>query len=147
MTKPGAELLSDGTCHFYVWAPQRERMELKLIHPKEATYPMEKNPNGYWTLTLKDVSPDTQYFFRIDGTMDRPDPASRLQPRGVHEASQVVNQSSFPWTDQAWKNLDFSSLVFYELHVGTFTPEGTFRAAMGKLEHVAALGATAIELM
>ena len=108
---------------------------------------MEKDDRGYWNITLKDVSPDTQYFYRIDGTMDRPDPASRLQPRGVHEASQVVNQSTFQWTDQAWKNLDLASMVLYELHVGTFTPEGTFDAVIPRLDAIAATGINTIELM
>ncbi|MBP1648594.1 MAG: maltooligosyl trehalose hydrolase, partial [Bacteroidetes bacterium] len=94
MKKPGAELFTDGTCTFSVWAPQRAQLELKIVHPHEATFPMEKDDRGYWNITLKNISPDTRYFYRIDATMDRPDPASRLQPTGVHEASQVVNQSA-----------------------------------------------------
>src|SRR5512140_1373048 len=84
MMRPGVDLAADGTCRFTVWAPQREKMELKIVHPREATFPMEKDERGYWNSTLKGISPDTQYFFRIDGTMDRPDPASHFQPRGVH---------------------------------------------------------------
>ena len=147
MTKPGAEFNADGSCRFSVWAPLREKMELKIVHPKEAIYPMEKDDRGYWNITLKDIAPDTHYFFRIDGTMDRPDPASRLQPRGVHDASQVFDQRTFPWTDQAWKNFDIASMVFYEVHVGTFTPDGTFDAIIPRLDAIAATGINAIELM
>ncbi len=122
-------------------------MELKIVHPREATFPMEKDERGYWSKTLKDISPDTRYVYRIDGTTDRPDPASRLQPGGVHEASQVVPKGSFQWTDQAWKNLDLASMVFYELHVGTFTPEGTFDAIVPRLDALAETGITTIEIM
>jgi len=147
MKKPGAELFTDGTCTFSVWAPQRAQLELKIVHPHEATFPMEKDDRGYWNITLKNISPDTRYFYRIDATMDRPDPASRLQPTGVHEASQVVNQSAFQWTDQAWKNLDLASMVLYEIHVGTFTSDGTFDAIIPRLDALVDTGINTIELM
>jgi maltooligosyltrehalose trehalohydrolase len=147
MTIPGAEVLPDGSCTFTVWAPQREKMELKIVHPTDAIHPMRKDEHGYWNVTLKDITLDTRYFYRIDGTMDRPDPASRLQPNGVHEASQVVSHLSFQWSDQAWKNIDLASMVLYELHVGTFTPEGTFNAVIPRLDAIAATGINAIELM
>src|SRR5205085_296455 len=86
------------------------------------------------------------YFFRLDGDKRRPDPASRYQPQGVHGPSAVMD-STYEWTDSSWRGLPLESHVFYELHVGAFTPEGTFEAIIPDLPRLKALGVTAIELM
>ncbi len=111
--------------------------------------PLTAERCGYWSATFNDLPPGTLYRYRIDGRDDHvfPDPASRFQPAGVHGPSQVVDPSAFAWTDRAWRTPPLERTVFYELHVGTFTPEGTFRGAIGRLPYVKELGVTAIELM
>src|SRR4030095_13419963 len=89
----------------------------------------------------------TDYLFVLDGEKKRPDPCSRWQPHGVHGPSRVLAHETFPWSDQAFRGFDLSELVLYELHVGTFTKEGTFEAIVPKLSYLADLGVTAIELM
>ncbi len=142
----GATLLENGACRFLVWAPNVDRLELKLLDPEERLLPMQPRDRGYFALTVSDVSPGTRYFYRIDGERDRPDPASRFQPEGVHRPSAVVD-SNFPWTDQHWHGIPLRDFITYETHVGTWTAEGTFDAAIGCLEDLKDLGITAIELM
>lgn len=93
------------------------------------------------------VQPGDRYRFRIDGKDSFPDPASRFQPEGVHGSSEIVDPNAFAWTDDSWKGIGPEELVIYELHVGTFSPEGTFAGAMSRLEYLRDLGATALELM
>jgi maltooligosyltrehalose trehalohydrolase len=102
---------------------------------------------GWFQATLTDVGPGTRYRFLLDGTLARPDPMSRSQPDGVHEASEVVDPSAFTWADAGWRGVHRRDLVCYEIHVGTFTPEGTFAAIVPRLENLRDLGVTAIELM
>jgi maltooligosyltrehalose trehalohydrolase len=104
-------------------------------------------PLGYFELTVEGVGAGDRYRYRVDGAGPFPDPASRAQPDGVHGASAVVDAARFGWTDQAWAGVAPERLVLYELHVGTFTPEGTWRAAIERLPYLRALGVTAIELM
>lgn len=107
---------------------------------------MEREGAGYWTVTLPDAKPGWLYRFRLDGEREFPDPASRCQPRGVHGPSQVVDES-FPWTDHSWRGLALPDYVLYELHVGTFTPEGSFTAILPRLPELRELGIRAIEIM
>jgi maltooligosyltrehalose trehalohydrolase len=108
---------------------------------------MEQGELGYYRAVVEDVSAGTRYSFRLDGESERPDPASRLQPEGVHGPSEVVDPSGFPWTDANWKGISLGQSVFYELHVGTFTNEGTLSAILPRLDKLADLGVTTIELM
>jgi maltooligosyltrehalose trehalohydrolase len=110
---------------------------------------LTRDNHGYWHGRFGDVMPGARYAYRIDGDPARtfPDPASRSQPDGVHGFSEVVDPMVFRWTDDAWRPPPLDRLVFYELHVGTFTPEGTFTAAIAKLPYLKALGVSAIELM
>jgi len=142
----GAIYLGDNRCRFVVWAPNAKSMELKLLDADERLLPMQPRDRGYYELTVDDVAPGTRYFYRIDGERDRPDPASRFQPDGVHEASAVVN-SKFQWTDQHWHGIPLHEYITYELHVGTFSSEGTFEGAIAHLDDLKELGITAIELM
>lgn len=108
---------------------------------------MERDASGYFRAVVDGVKPGARYSYRLDGGDARPDPASRFQPDGVHAASQVVDPATFHWTDQSWKGVALRDSVFYELHVGTFTPEGTLAALIPHLDRLAQLGVTTIELM
>jgi len=144
----GANLEKDGTVSFVVWAPRCEKIELHLInHDGSRLVEMRKDPLGYFRVRASGVRPGDRYFFRLNGTEDRPDPASRYQPEGVHGPSCVVDSAAFSWTDQAWKGIAFRDLIFYELHIGTFTPEGTFESAIRKLPYLKRLGITCVEIM
>ena len=108
---------------------------------------MEKSEEGYWTTTVENVAEGTHYLYRINGGDLRPDPASFYQPEGVHGPSAVVNPNNYTWGDTAWKNIPWSDYVIYEVHIGTFTAEGTFEAAIAQLADLKALGITAIEIL
>ncbi len=142
---PGAHLTPDG-CRFRVWAPHRSRCELSLVEPIRRLYSMEREGPGYWTVTVPEAKPGWLYRYRLDGSEEFPDPASRCQPQGVHGPSQVVDPS-FPWTDRSWAGLALPDYVLYELHVGTFTPEGSFTAILPRLPELSELGIRAIEIM
>ena len=142
----GANLRADGSCAFCVWAPATARVELHLVSPKDRLVPMERDALGYCSVILKDVANGARYYFRLNGESDLPDPASRFQPEGVHGPSEVVNPQ-FQWKDQHWFGVPFREYVIYELHVGTFSSEGTFDGVIPYLAELKALGVTAIELM
>lgn len=142
----GANWNPAGSCRFLVWAPKAERVEVHVVHPGDRLLATEPIGGGYHALTADEVGPGTRYFYRLDGRAERPDPASRFQPDGVHGPSQVVDQR-FAWTDQCWVGLPLADYILYELHVGTFTEEGTFDAAIGRLDELVDLGVTAIEIM
>jgi maltooligosyltrehalose trehalohydrolase len=146
MVKVGAWYLDDGRCQFTVWAPLLKQVDLKLISPTPQVLPMQPLERGYWQIEV-DASPGTQYLYRLNGKLERPDPASSYQPEGVHQASAIVDHQAFTWTDQNWQGVALEDYIIYELHVGTFTPEGTFDAIIPRLERLKALGITAIELM
>lgn len=143
----GAIYKGKSRCKFVVWAPDAHQMEVHLLTTEERFHPMTRNSRGYWVALVDNVSPNTDYFFRLDGTKERPDPASHCQPFGVHKASRVIDHSIFPWKDQAWRGYTLDDLVIYELHVGTFSAEGTFAAVIPRLPEFVELGITAIELM
>ena len=143
----GALHLGEGTTRFRVWAPRASEVELRIKHPERVGVFMQRDEAGYWEAVLENVPPGARYTFRIDGRPDRPDPASRFQPEGVHAPSEVVG-AAFDWQDRAWCGLPFERCVLYELHVGTFPPEGTFDAIIPSvLPYLRDLGVTFIELM
>jgi maltooligosyltrehalose trehalohydrolase len=143
--KIGATFEEDGRCSFCVWAPKHNQVDLHLLTPYEQWIPMQPHGQGYFTVVVDAVAPGSKYFYHING-VDRPDPASRLQPEGVHGPSQVMS-SNFEWTDQVWRGLPLDTYIFYEIHVGTFTAEGTFDAIIPRLDDLLDLGINAIELM
>ena len=108
---------------------------------------MHSSGDGWHELAVEDAGPGTRYRFVLPDGARVPDPASRYAPFGVHGPSEVVDPDAFRWSDAEWRGLPWNEAVLYELHVGTFTPEGTFRAAIGKLDHLKNLGVTGIELM
>ena len=147
---PGAHVEGEGV-RFRVWAPTALRVEVVIDHPGAPAggraHALARHPDGHHDGWVAGLGAGTRYRYRLDGGASYPDPAARALPDGVHGAAEVVDPSTFAWSDAAWPGVAADRLVIYELHVGTFTPEGTFDAAIGRLDHVAALGATAIELM
>jgi len=148
-TPVGAWRDGESTC-FRVWAPEHSSVDLVLEFDggDREVRPLTRDSRGYWSASFADVRPGAKYRYRLSGDDSRvfPDPASRYQPDGVHGPSQVIDPS-FRWTDQEWRPPRRDALVFYELHVGTFSPEGTFRGVTERLPYLAQLGITAIELM
>ena len=128
-----------------VWAPAAQTVELHLPS-QDRLVGMIPVPGGWWTAPF-DLEPGTDYAFRVDGSPNRPDPRSALQPDGVHGPSRTVDPDTWRWTDQNWAGKDLRGSVIYELHVGTFTPEGTLDAAASRLGHLVDLGVDIVELM
>jgi maltooligosyltrehalose trehalohydrolase len=140
--------MDGGEVCFRVWAPRVRELSLRLISGGESrTFPLNAECDGYFSATIAGAGDGDRYFFILDNDAERPDPASRFQPEGVHGPSQVVNPAGFPWTDEGWKGLPLDEYIIYELHVGTFTSAGTFEAAIPMLDQLLELGVTAVELM
>ncbi len=144
--RPGA-----GGVHFRVWAPDTRAVDL-LLEPRGQepwVVSMEKNADGTFTAFVPGLSAGAgaRYRYRLDGQGPYSDPASRFQPDGVHGPSEVVDPAGFAWSDHQWPGVAAADLVTYELHVGTFSPEGTFEGVTRRLTELADLGVTAIELM
>ncbi|WGW11211.1 malto-oligosyltrehalose trehalohydrolase [Saxibacter everestensis] len=137
--------------HFAVWAPKPETVSL---FANGANYPMHRAEDGWWTLDDPKTAnqllalPEVDYGYLLDGASDPlPDPRSRRQPAGVHEPSRTFDADAFHWTDSAWLGRDLAGGLIYELHIGTFTPDGTFDAAIDKLPHLKSLGVDFVELL
>lgn len=142
----GATMLADGAgCAINVWAPAARLVEVRL-HATGETVPLTPCDRGYHNAVLGHAAPGTRYSLRLDGGPDRPDPASRSQPEGPHGPSEIVSPE-FAWKAAAWHGLPLDRYVIYELHVGTFTPGGTFDAIIPHLDSLRDFGVTAVELM
>jgi maltooligosyltrehalose trehalohydrolase len=137
-------VLPDGGTHFRVWAPLCKSVTIQM---ESAEVPLISEPNGYFSGVAESAKAGTKYRFRLDEKEAYPDPASRYQPEGPHGPSQVVDPSAYVWKDRTWKGVDLHGQVIYELHVGTFTREGSWKAATEQLHHLAATGITVIEIM
>jgi maltooligosyltrehalose trehalohydrolase len=143
----GAEVQSDGRAHFRVWAPRRRKVEVVLEGSGERGFPLAPEEDGYFA-GFASAPAGTLYRFRLDGDSPLyPDPASRFQPEGPHGPSQVVDPAAFTWTDQNWYGVRLPGQVIYEMHIGTFTPEGTWQAAARELPELKAAGFTVLEIM
>jgi len=142
----GAECEDDGSVRFRLWAPAARQVELSLAGDSKRIG-LDRRNDGWFELNTIEAKPGAQYYFRIDGTHEVPDPASRFQPQDVHGPSEVVAPHAFEWRDHAWRGRPWEEAVIYELHVGAFTASGTFSAACERLDYLAELGITAIELM
>lgn len=143
----GAERVAGGV-HFRLWAPARQQVAVVLEDdsgPQEHTLSAENN--GYFSGLIADLGPDARYRYRLDDDPAYPDPASRFQPEGPHGPSQVIDPGSFVWSDQGWAGVHPAGQVIYELHIGTFTREGTWNAAARELPALAELGVTVLEIM
>jgi maltooligosyltrehalose trehalohydrolase len=149
----GAELRPEGGAHVRVWAPACRRLELVIPTTTGATdeplrvMSMSRESDGHFHTFDEGARPGVRYWFRLDGDRLRPDPASRHQPEGPHAASAYVDPFAFPWTDEARPGLQPIGQVVYEMHVGTFTAEGTWRAASAGLDELGRIGITVIEMM
>ena len=131
---------------FILWAPTQQKVSLKLLSYEVNTYDMQVDDWGYWKVSVQTVPIGTRYLFVLDDGTESPDPASVSQPEGVFGASQIIDRS-MDWTDHEWQGIVMKDLILYELHTGTFTPEGTFEGIITKLDYLKELGITAIELM
>src|SRR3984893_9882433 len=144
----GAQLTAAGEVRFRLWAPAAQRVDVILYHSGGTQLlAMRALPDGWFGLETAAARAGSLYRFRLDGAREVPDPASLSNPQAVHGPSEVIDPRVFAWDDEGWRAPPWPAAVIYELHVGTFTPEGTFAGAAARLEHLAHLGATALELM
>jgi maltooligosyltrehalose trehalohydrolase len=150
----GAEFQSSGNsgeAHFRVWAPKCRSVDVMLFNSTLSdnnpnAFPLAPEPHGYFSGSIA-AAPGTLYKFRLDGRDSFPDPASRSQPQGPHGPSAIVDPHAFAWTDESWPGVPDDANVIYEMHIGTFTPQGTWRAAAEQLAELASLGITILEVM
>jgi maltooligosyltrehalose trehalohydrolase len=147
----GSELQRSGGTHFRVWAPKRRSVDVAFFgedgRQSGKVMPLQAEANGFFSALIPDAIAGTRYKFRLDGTDSFPDPASHFQPEGPHGPSMVVDHREFRWSDAVWRGVSIRGQVIYELHVGTFTPVGTYHSAKEKLPLLKELGITVIEIM
>jgi maltooligosyltrehalose trehalohydrolase len=148
----GAELIGNNQTHFRVWAPKAQQLDLVLEesaakNAKRTFHPLEAEEDGYFS-GVANIGAGACYRFRVNKAENfHPDPASRFQPDGPHGSSCVIDPTTFQWTDSRWPGLKLKGQIIYEMHVGTFTKEETWRAAAQQLEELARIGITVIEMM
>ncbi len=141
----GAEWSPNSGTRFRLWAPAQQRIDLVIEgRPSSAMDPIA---DGWHERLVADAGPGTRYRFGLADGVKVPDPATRFQPDDVHGPSEVIDPGAYAWRDGGWRGRPWHEAVLYELHVGTYTPEGTFAAAIARLDHLASLGVTAIEVM
>ena len=138
----GATPTAEGTS-FRLWAPAAKRVDLLLQRP----YALRRDPDGWFSADIAGVTPGARYKFRIDDEIDVPDPASAFQPDDISGPSEVIDHDSYRWRAADWRGRPWQETVLIEAHVGSFTQQGTYRAMIGKLDHLVATGITALELM
>ncbi|MDD2541554.1 MAG: malto-oligosyltrehalose trehalohydrolase [Desulfuromonadaceae bacterium] len=144
----GATPLENGSTCFRVWAPNVKKLSVLILdEDKKKVTPLIEEGDGYFTATIESVREGDRYFYLLDDGAERPDPASRFQPAGVHGPSQVVAPYRYDWNDNGWPGIPLDKYIIYELHVGVFTPDGTFDAVISRLDYLCTLGITAVELM
>src|SRR4051794_5055382 len=140
--------IRDGGVHFAVWAPEATSVEVELHAEGGLTYhPLRAGADGLHEGLVPELTAGAHYTYRLDRDQSYPDPASRFQPEGVHGPSEVVDTLAFAWSDETWPGLSIDDLIVYELHVGAYTPQGTFAALIDQLPELSRLGVAAIELM
>jgi len=147
----GGEIISPNETHFRVWAPKVQRVELVLEsvgkNARHNSHPLTREEDGYFS-GIVEAGSGRRYRFRLDGAEQLyPDPASRYQPAGPHGASEIVDPTQFEWSDQNWRGVRLAGQIIYEFHLGTFAPEGTWRAAAEKLPLLKEDGITLLEMM
>jgi maltooligosyltrehalose trehalohydrolase len=143
----GAEPIpGEGGVRFRLWAPRASRVSLRIEAAELAPIPMAREPGGWFSLSTSAARSGARYRYLVDGQAF-PDPASRYQPEGVHGPSEVIDPEAYRWTGLGWRGRPWEETVLYELHLGTFSDTGDFTGAIRHLDHIVALGATAVELM
>jgi maltooligosyltrehalose trehalohydrolase len=148
----GAEIILNEGTNFRVWAPGKKTVDLVIFSGKDRSAEKYRlngsSEDGYFEVTMPSLAAGTLYKFALNGVDDYyPDPASRFQPFGPHGPSEVVDYNSFKWTDQQWKGIDNNDLIIYEMHIGTFTKEGTWKSAEEKLQYLSDTGINLLEIM
>jgi maltooligosyltrehalose trehalohydrolase len=147
----GAEIIPEAGIHFRLWAPGKKTIDVILfkgIDKPGDRFKLDKKENGFFEGIVPPAAAESMYKFSIDGSDDYyPDPASRFQPFGPHGPSQVIDYNSFDWTDTQWKGINNNNVIIYEMHIGTFTSEGTWKAAEEKLPYLAETGINLLEIM
>jgi maltooligosyltrehalose trehalohydrolase len=147
MLERGASVVAGGV-RFAVWAPHAKRVSVRTVGGAAVDErPLARDDDGVFSALIAGIDAGTDYFYRLDGARDRPDPVSRHQPDGVHGPSRVVDPGAFRWTDAGWRTPELADVVLYELHVGTFSAAGTFDGVVADLPRLRELGAGAVELM
>lgn len=144
--KLGAFPADDGQWEFVVWSPEARTVDLRLIGANDRVVPMARGDQGYFRAKVEGVQSGQRYRYRLNGGDEYPDPAGRSMPDGIDGASEVV-ALDFPWTDHDWRGIALQDYIIYELHLGTFSPEGTYLGAIPLLDHLVELGITAVEIM
>jgi len=139
--------VTTGGVEFRVWAPRLRSLQVLIREEAPRIVPLVAEGNGDFAAVVEHLHAGVDYLFVTDEGRELPDPVSRWQPHGVHGASRVVDAAGFPWSDHGWAGIPLKDYIFYELHTGTFTPEGTFEGIAGRLPYLRDLGVTAIEVM
>lgn len=142
----GATLQDDGSCTFRVWAPKHERVTVRLHDSPGRRIALARDKCGYHVAAVDDIQPNSRYTYVLSDELERPDPASRAQPDGVHGASAIVD-TRYNWTDHDFAHPPLDEQVIYELHVGVFTEQGTFHAVIERLDDLIDLGVTTLQIM
>lgn len=150
----GAEVFPEGGVHFRVWAPACRKVQVVLENPGGSrrlsmlSFDLEQEEEGYFSALAQDAADNDIFRFHLD---DDPqgycDPASRFQPHGPHGPSQIIDPSRYAWSDREWKGINDPDQVIYEMHIGTFTGKGTWKAAARELEYLSRTGITLLEIM
>jgi maltooligosyltrehalose trehalohydrolase len=141
----GINLNENKQAQVVIWAPLADTLSLKVND--SSNLPLSKDDFGYWKAETGDLKPGDKYKVVLNNELERPDPTSLYQPESVHGPSEVIDLKQFNWEDKGWNNIPLKDYILYELHTGTFTPEGTFEAIESKLDYLIQLGITAIEIM
>ena len=147
----GASVRDGNHVEFRVWAPKLTELAVRVLSDRHETIPMSRTAgsecSSEFVATVPHIGEGIDYFYILQGERKRPDPVSRWQPQGVHGPSRIVDPNSFRWSDQNWAGIALKDFIIYELHTGTFTPEGTFESIIPRLSYLRDLGITAIEIM
>lgn len=143
----GANRRADGAWEFLVWAPGRQKVAVHLFGSHDRFIPMTKDQFGFHQVLVSDIKPHSRYVYQLDDLQEYPDPCSRFQPDGVHGPSEIIDLNEFQWTDANWRAPSLEESVFYELHVGTYSENGSLDGVCTHLAELADLGVTTIELM
>lgn len=142
----GANPVPGGGVSFRVWAPRCNSVSV-VREPGGQSWPMERREHGFFQVQITEMAPGDSYCYLLDGARKRPDPVARLLPNGVHGAAQVFDAGEYAWDEGAWRGIPLSDYVFYELHVGTFSQQGTFQGVIERLPYLKDLGITCVEIM
>lgn len=144
---PGVKYFGNNTCSFSLWAPHAKNVQIQFVGPgRKQNISMDRNDLGFWYREVENIAPGSQYFYKLDNLVRRPDPASHFQPKGVHGPSAVVDHN-FAWKEKGFSGIPLEKMIIYELHTGTFTEEGTFDGIIKRLKELKYLGVNSLEIM